>query len=118
VGRINVIKAIEDNLSFRRMAEPVVLKVGGVNPSAAAAVVNPTPESEMDALLLGRTGVSDPTRHSIRPHVTLTFILRVLMNGIIDLDCLYDNAPRMFIAGKRRIFVITSLCCVYLRLCL
>jgi hypothetical protein len=52
----------------------------------------------MDALLLGRTGVSDPTRHSIRPHVTLTFILRVLMNGIIDLDYLYDNAPRMFIA--------------------
>lgn len=80
------------------MSEGVVLKVGGVNPSAAAAVVNPTPESEMDALLLGRTGVSDPTRQSIRPQVTLTFILRVLMNGIIDPDYLYDNAPRMFIA--------------------
>ena len=80
------------------MAEAVV-KVGGVNPSAASAVVNPTPESEMDALLLGRTGVSDPTRLSIRPNVTLTFILqRVLMNGIIDPDCFYDNAPRMPIA--------------------
>lgn len=98
MGRINVIKATENNLSFGRMAEPVVLKVGGVNPSAATAVVNPTPESEMDALLLGRTGVSDPTRHSVRPHVTLTFILRVFMNGIIDLDYLYDNAPRMVIA--------------------
>lgn len=43
----------------------VVVKVGGVNPSGAAAVVNPTPESEMDALLLGRTGVSDRTRQSI-----------------------------------------------------
>jgi hypothetical protein len=118
VGRINVIIAIENNLSYRRMAESVVLKVGGVNPSATAAVVNPTPESEMDALLLGRTGVSDPTRHSVRPHVTLTLIWRVFMNGVIDLDYLYDNAPRMVIAWKRRGFVITSLCCLYLRLCL
>jgi hypothetical protein len=74
-----------------------VLKGGGVNPSGAAAVVNPTPESEMDALLLGRTGVSDRTRLFIHLHVTLTFVLyilqRVLMNEIIDLQCLYENAP-------------------------
>jgi hypothetical protein len=43
------------------MSDAVVVKVGGVNPSGGPAVVNPTPESEMDALLLGRTGVSDPT---------------------------------------------------------
>jgi hypothetical protein len=67
VERINVLKAVKNILSFRRMSDAVVLKVGGVNPSAVAAVVNPTPESEMDALLLGRTGVSDPTRQSIHP---------------------------------------------------
>jgi hypothetical protein len=60
------------------MTEAVVLKVGGVNPSGAAAVVNPTPESEMDALLLGRTGVSDPTHHFILPHVTLTLMPYIL----------------------------------------
>jgi hypothetical protein len=79
------------------MSEAVVLKVGGVNPSGAAAVVNPIPESEMDALLLGRTGVSGRTRFFIHPYVTLTFVLyilqRVFMNEIIDLQCLYENAP-------------------------
>jgi hypothetical protein len=75
------------------MSDAVVVKVGGVNPSGAAAVVNPTPESEMDALLLGRTGVSDRTRQSTNPYATLTFILRVFMNGIIDRECLYTNAP-------------------------
>jgi hypothetical protein len=79
------------------MSEAVVLKSGGVNPSGAAAVVNPTPESEMDALLLGRTGVSDRTRLFICSHVTLNLVLHILqrvpMNEIIDLQCSYVNAP-------------------------
>jgi hypothetical protein len=60
------------------MSNAVVVKVGGVNPSGAAAVVNPTPESEMDALLLGRTGVSDRTRQSIR--------------SLCDLDLLFTRS--------------------------
>jgi hypothetical protein len=48
----------------------------------------------------------------------LTFILRVLMNGIIDPDCLYDNAPLMSIAWLRRGVRIISLSGLHLRLCL
>lgn len=95
------------------MSDAVVLKVGGVNPSGAAAVVNPTPESEMDALLLGRTGVSDRTRFFIHPHVTLTFVLhilqRVFLNEIIDLQRVYENAPPEYITFYRKRFRIILL---------
>ena len=63
------------------MSDAGKMAVGGVNPSGPAAVVNPTPESEMDALLLGRTGVSVSDLDTYAPD-SLSF-----MNEVIDRLC-------------------------------